>query len=90
MWRRQVNPVAFRAYSFHEFPNARPFGSQIECLDLRLHKFVDPRVNLTVPFGPATVFRQECGQSAFGLEASSPTKYSAAINSEFTGGLSQR
>ena len=62
-----------RVFSFHEFPNAWPFGAQIECLDLRLHQFVDPRVNLTVPFGPATLFRQEGGQPALGLEAGSPS-----------------
>jgi hypothetical protein len=90
MWRRKANPAAFRAYSIHEFPNARPFRAQVECLDLRLHQFLDPRVNLTVPFGPATVFRQERGQPALGLEAGSPTKYRAAIYSEFPGGLSQR
>ena len=80
MWWRQADPVAFHAYSFHEFSDARPFGAQIECLDRCLDKFVDPRVNLTVPFGPATMFRQECRQSALGLEAGSPTEYSAAIN----------
>ena len=90
IWRRQANSAAFRAYSVHEFPNARPFGAQIECLDLRLHQFVDPRVNLTVPFGPARLFRQEGGQPALCLEAGSPTKCGAAINSEFPGGLSQR
>ena len=41
IWRRQANSAAFRAYSVHEFPNARPFGAQIECLDLRLHQFVE-------------------------------------------------
>ena len=90
MWRRQACPAAFRAYSVHECPNAWPLGTQIECLDLRLHQFVDPRVNLTVPFGPARLFRQEGGQPALGLEAGSPAKYRAAINSEFPGGLSQR
>ena len=90
MWRRQANPTAFRAYAFYEFPNARPLRAQIECLDLRLHQFVDLRVNLTVPFGAATLFRQEGGQPALDLEAGAPTKCRAAINSEFPGGLSQR
>src|SRR5262249_47743065 len=87
---RQANPAAFGAYSIHEFPDARPFRAQIERLDLRLHKFVDSRVNLTVPFRSAAVFRQERGQPARGLEAGSPTEYRAAIDFEFPGGLSQR